>query len=140
MLTALASSIAALSRMLPLGSPPPTRAAVVISRISLEKSLPRCWSFLAFFRLSCAHFECPDIPSPPFPRRRSPLSGDTGQSRSLPGRLRRQGRPQAAHALEPRRLALLGGLGVPLLGRRLRGHRQLAPARPPPHERQARPA
>jgi hypothetical protein len=56
-LTALASSIAALSRMLPLGSPPPARAAVVISRISLEKSFPRCWSFFAFLRLICAHLE-----------------------------------------------------------------------------------
>src|ERR1041384_3569704 len=61
MLTSLAVSIAALSRMLPLGSPPPALAATVISRRILEKSLPRCTSALPFLRLICDHRECPDI-------------------------------------------------------------------------------
>src|SRR6476660_8406332 len=61
MLTSLAVSIAAFSRMLPLGSPPPALAATVISRRILEKSLPRCTSALPFLRLICDHRECPDI-------------------------------------------------------------------------------
>src|SRR5205814_5444794 len=66
MLTSLAVSIAALSRMLPLGSPPPFFAATVISRRILEKSLPRWTSVLPFLRLICAHRECPDIVLPSF--------------------------------------------------------------------------
>src|ERR1700752_2419399 len=61
MLTSLAVSMAAFSRMLPLGSPPPALAATVISRRILEKSLPRCTSALPFLRLICDHLECPDI-------------------------------------------------------------------------------
>src|SRR5205814_5539564 len=61
MLTSLADSIAALSRMLPLGSPPPFFAATVISRRIFEKSLPRWTSALPFFRLICDQRECPDI-------------------------------------------------------------------------------
>src|SRR2546427_4838219 len=61
MLTSLADSMAAFSRMLPFGSPPPFLAATVISRRILEKSLPRCTSALPFLRLICDHRECPDI-------------------------------------------------------------------------------
>src|SRR5437879_12151026 len=61
MLTSLADSMAAFSRMLPFGSPPPALAATVISRRILEKSLPRCTSALPFLRLICDHRECPDI-------------------------------------------------------------------------------
>src|SRR5438552_6858881 len=65
MLAARAASVAALRRTLPLGSPPPFRAATVISRRILEKSFPRCTSVLPFFRLICDHRECPDMaPSP----------------------------------------------------------------------------
>src|SRR3989454_9877551 len=61
MLTSLAASMAAFSRMLPLGSPPPFLAATVISRRIFEKSLPRWTSALPFLRLICDHRECPDI-------------------------------------------------------------------------------
>src|SRR3989440_10348903 len=64
MLTSLADSIAAFSRMLPFGSPLPFLAATVISRRILEKSLPRCTSALPFLRLICDHRECPDICRP----------------------------------------------------------------------------
>src|SRR5262249_9299588 len=66
MLTSLADSMAALSRMLPLGSPPPARAATVISRRILEKSLPRCTSALPFLRLIWDHREGSDIVVPSF--------------------------------------------------------------------------
>src|SRR2546426_1947978 len=61
MLTSLADSMAAFSRMLPFGSPPPFLAATVISRRILLKSLPRWTSALPFLRLICDHRECPDI-------------------------------------------------------------------------------
>src|SRR5712692_10448883 len=65
MLAARAASVAALRRRLPLGSPPPFRAATVISRRIFEKSFPLCTSVLPFFRLICDHRECPDMaPSP----------------------------------------------------------------------------
>src|SRR5215472_7902713 len=67
MLAALADSIAAFSLRLPFGSPPPFRAATVISRRIFEKSFPRWTSVLPFFRLICDHRECPDMaPSPSF--------------------------------------------------------------------------
>src|SRR5579859_5015852 len=43
------------------GSPPPTRAAIVISRITLVKMRPRLASVAAFLCLIVAHLECPDI-------------------------------------------------------------------------------
>src|SRR5262245_52325885 len=67
MFAARAASVAALSRRLPFGSPPPWRAATVISRRIFEKSFPRWTSVLPFFRLICDHRECPDMaPSPSF--------------------------------------------------------------------------
>src|SRR5262245_27378876 len=66
MFAARAASIAALSRRLPLGSPPPFLAATVISRRIFENSLPRCTSVLPFFRLICDHRECPDMAASPF--------------------------------------------------------------------------
>src|SRR5882672_5819715 len=60
------ASFAALRRMLALGSPPPLRAATVISRRIFEKSLPRWTSVLPFLRLICDHRECPDIALPSF--------------------------------------------------------------------------
>src|ERR1700749_1531654 len=42
-------------------SPPPSRAATVIARASLEKSLPRFASAAPFLCLIDDHFECPDI-------------------------------------------------------------------------------
>src|SRR5660398_272774 len=44
------------------GSPPPSRAATVMARESLEKSFPRFLSWAAFLCLIPAHLECPDMP------------------------------------------------------------------------------
>src|SRR5690349_12305278 len=61
MLPALASAIALRRRALPSGSPPPLRAATVISLINLVNSLPRLASSAPFLCLILCHFECPDI-------------------------------------------------------------------------------
>src|SRR5680860_1798273 len=53
--------IAVASAALPSGSPPPSRAATVIARASLVKSLPRLASAAPFLCLIEDHFECPDI-------------------------------------------------------------------------------
>src|SRR6201995_2901051 len=45
----------------PSRSPPPSRAATVIARASLEKSLPRFASAAPFLCLIDDHLECPDI-------------------------------------------------------------------------------
>src|SRR5271166_65493 len=55
----LASLTALRSLGLPSMSPPPMRAATVISLISLVKSLPRLASSAPFFRLIVAHLEWP---------------------------------------------------------------------------------
>src|SRR5262249_3661316 len=55
----LASLTALRTRGLPSTSPPPMRAATVISLISLVKSLPRLASSAPFFRLIVAHLEWP---------------------------------------------------------------------------------
>src|SRR5690348_17624942 len=59
MLAARAVSIARRSRGLPAGSPPPCRAATVISRISLVQLAARLLSVIAFLRLICFHLLCP---------------------------------------------------------------------------------
>src|ERR1700680_2966352 len=61
MLPALASRIALRRRALASGSPPPVRAATVISLMNLVKSLPRLASVAPFLCLIECHFECPDI-------------------------------------------------------------------------------
>src|SRR3954447_7214620 len=61
MLPALASAIALRRRALPSGSPPPLRAATVISLINFVNSLPRLASSAPFLCLILCHFECPDI-------------------------------------------------------------------------------
>src|SRR6202043_1657243 len=43
------------------GSPPPSRAATVIARVSLENCAPLRESTTAFLCLMLDHFECPDI-------------------------------------------------------------------------------
>ena len=59
--TARARSIASRSRKLPSGSPPPSRAASMISRVILVKMAPRFTSFAPFWRLIWDHLEWPDI-------------------------------------------------------------------------------
>src|SRR5262245_65410716 len=61
MLAARALSITRRSRGLLPGSPPPRRAAVAISRISLVKIFPRLASRAPFLRLMVAHLEWPDM-------------------------------------------------------------------------------
>src|ERR1700739_2006255 len=61
MFSFLAAAIAVRSLGLESGSPPPTRAAMLISRISLVKMRPRLASVAAFLCLIVAHLECPDI-------------------------------------------------------------------------------
>src|SRR3954467_2781422 len=55
----LASEIALRRRGLPLGSPPPMRAATVSSLMSFVKSLPRLASSAPFLCLIVAHLEGP---------------------------------------------------------------------------------
>src|SRR5450759_3408961 len=77
--------------MFMLTSAPPSRAATVMPRESLENSLPRLASSLPFLCLMVAHLECPDTRTPP------PLSAVGGRrdgADRLAGgaRLRRAGR------------------------------------------------
>src|SRR6478672_518236 len=57
----LAFWIASYSVGLPVGSPPPMRAATSMFLISLAKSLPRRASMTAFLCLVVAHLEWPDM-------------------------------------------------------------------------------
>ena len=57
----LALRMARSSGGLPSGSPPPSRAATVIARVSLENCAPRRESTIAFLCLMLAHLECPDM-------------------------------------------------------------------------------
>ncbi len=59
MLAALAVSTASRRRGLKSGLPPPSRAATVISRISLVQWAPRRASVTAFLRLIWDHLLCP---------------------------------------------------------------------------------
>src|SRR6188768_2387805 len=59
--SALAADIALRRRALPLGSPPPMRAAIAISRVWRVNTLPRAASTAPFLRLIVAHLECPLI-------------------------------------------------------------------------------
>src|SRR5690349_22386928 len=61
MFPAFASAIALRKRALPSGSPPPLRAATVISLINFVNNLPRLASSAPFLCLILCHFECPDI-------------------------------------------------------------------------------
>src|SRR2546425_5987627 len=61
MLAALAARMTVRRRGLPSGSPPPARAATVISLISLVKTRPRLASAAPFLCLMVCHFECPDM-------------------------------------------------------------------------------
>ena len=56
-----AAAIAVRSRGFMSTSPPPARAAAVISFTNFEKSLPRLESFAAFLCLIVDHLECPDM-------------------------------------------------------------------------------
>src|SRR6202142_445139 len=64
MFSLLAVRIAVRRRGLVTGSAPAVRVAMVNSRISLVKTLPRRASVAAFLCLIVAHFECPDMDEP----------------------------------------------------------------------------
>src|SRR5215471_11306573 len=61
-----AFSIAFWSARLPPGSPPPSFAATMIARESLEKSLPRFASAAPFLCLIDDHLLCPDMDTLPY--------------------------------------------------------------------------
>src|SRR5215813_6905674 len=60
-LTPLASRIALRNRGLPSASPPPIRAAIVISLMSFVNMRPRFASIAPFLCLMLCHLEWPDI-------------------------------------------------------------------------------
>src|SRR5438552_12942195 len=64
MFSARAFCTASLSRKLDSGSPPPSLAATVISRVILVNIWPRLASVAPFFLLIVAHLLCPDILAP----------------------------------------------------------------------------
>src|SRR4029077_19865432 len=66
MFSFLPARIAVRRRGLELGSRPPMRAAMVISRMTRVKTRPRLASVAAFLCLIVAHFECPDMRHPLF--------------------------------------------------------------------------
>src|SRR5438309_5630159 len=61
MFTERALSIARRSRKFASGSPPPARAATMISRATFVNTAPRFASLAPFWRLIVDHLECPDI-------------------------------------------------------------------------------
>src|SRR5882724_6415662 len=64
MFAPLAERIAVRRRGFVVGSPPPMRAAMVISRMMRVKTRPRLASVAPFLCLIVAHFECPDMTHP----------------------------------------------------------------------------
>src|SRR2546427_4586555 len=64
MFSFLAAATAVRRRGFAIASPPPTRAAIEISRISRVKTRPRLASVAAFLCLMVAHFEWPDMGVP----------------------------------------------------------------------------
>src|SRR4029077_2776636 len=71
MFSFLPARMAVRRRGFELGSPPPMRAAMVISRMTRVKTRPRLASVAAFLCLIVAHFECPDMTIPRFDFSRS---------------------------------------------------------------------
>src|SRR5579872_3866063 len=83
MFSFLACAIAVRNLGLESGSPPPTRAAMVISRITLVKARPRFASVAAFLCLIVAHFEWPDISRLALSLEKLPHSRPTGDAFEL---------------------------------------------------------
>src|SRR5712664_3377132 len=79
MFAALAASMAVRSRGLEFGSPPPMRAAMLISRMIRVKTRPRFASVAPFLCLIVAHFECPDITDPLYVLRPAAVSKKNGR-------------------------------------------------------------
>src|SRR5215813_1746868 len=64
MFAPFAERMAVRRRGLEFGSPPPMRAAIVISRMMRVNTRPRFASVAPFLCLIVAHFECPDMTNP----------------------------------------------------------------------------
>src|SRR5712664_1114160 len=79
MFAALAASMAVRSRGFEFGSPPPMRAAMLISRMIRVKTRPRFASVAPFLCLIVAHFECPDITDPLYVLRPAAVSKKNGR-------------------------------------------------------------
>src|SRR6266481_4359962 len=104
MLEARAVVTAVRRRGLALMSPPPIRAATVISLIILVKILPRLASFAAFLCLIELHFEWPDMRtlSPSGITGRRALSRSAGaNAESRERRSRLDGYPVCYHSAPP---------------------------------------
>src|SRR5512145_2691282 len=95
MLTALASSIALRRRGFDSGEPPPSRADIVISRISFVKRRPRFASAAPFLCLIVLHLLWTDMRSP---RSESSPTGTAVIVRDVGGRARH---PAARNLVKP---------------------------------------
>src|SRR5581483_1692864 len=80
MLAAFASVMALRRRGLASGSPPPARAAIMISLMMRVNIFPRLASVAAFLCLMVAHLECPDMV---FPLARALFYGFLGEPNTL---------------------------------------------------------
>src|SRR3954449_10495026 len=91
---AFAFSTAFWSARFPAGSGPPSFAATMIARVSLEKSLPRFASTAPFLCLIDDHLLCPDMSLLPHDAQEplvdasivGQLRGEGGEGRPFPGR------------------------------------------------------
>src|SRR5579862_1401200 len=81
MFSFLARAMAERRRGFDVVSPPPTRAAMEISRMSLVKTRPRLASVAAFLCLIVAHLECPDIHLPQSEFGKNPVPQASGRRR-----------------------------------------------------------
>src|SRR5262245_13882413 len=120
MFTALALSTAVRRRGFEAGSPPPSRAAMDISRMIFVKILPRLASSAPFLCLMECHLECPDIASSPGHRGRGvplaqrPAVAQAGAQECSRGS---RGRPlRASRAIITRPMALVLPLVFTLSG------------------------
>src|SRR5674476_767629 len=105
--------------MFMLTSAPPSRAATVMARDSLENSLPLLASVLPFLCLMVAHLECPDTRTPPpfsavVGRRGCSAARQAGGARMLRvGRLGRRALAGADHTDEQLvQTSVVGQFGV----------------------------
>src|SRR5919109_766635 len=98
-----AFSIAFASARFASGSGPPSLAATMIARVSLEKSWPRLASTAPFWRRIECHLLCPDMGSLPHHLQEALVHA------RVPGQLRVEGGDENAALPEQHRLALVLG-------------------------------
>src|SRR5581483_1570580 len=127
-----AFSIAFCSARLPAGSGPPSRAATMIARVSLEKSLPRFASAAPFLCLIDDHLLCPDTVSRSLPY----LVQEQLVDARVVGQLRMEGGDEQTPVAREHRMAvdlrqhldLRAGVGDPRRADEDRAHRLVAVA------------